>query len=269
MCLLFAVSGEKPVEINIPLSDYFRNSFIHKHGWGYVDLSTGRPTVKRESQPAYESEWLKTKLASPFTVKNAMFHLRYATVGEIEDNNTHPLQATDLTGRTWWIIHNGTIFDGEKLDKYFYEQQGSTDTERLLLYLVNRIGKLSLEEKRPLSDKERFKVVDRTIKAVAKGNKLNIIISDGEIFYIHANSRSGSRLLGEAGKNDFLYELHEEGTAYFSTTVLDPRPWTPVKLNTVFAYRDGKLLYEGKPHEYEYIETDEDIKNLYWNSSRL
>jgi len=269
MCLLLAVSGEKTVEINSLLDDFFRNSFVHKHGWGYVDLSQARAKAKREARPAYESEWLKEKLAAPFLAKNAMFHLRYATIGEIEDENTHPLSATDLTGRTWWIIHNGTVFDGEKLDKYFYRQRGSTDTERLLLYLMDRIGKLSIEEGRPLSDKKRFKVVDRVVKAVAKGNKLNVVISDGEIFYVHANSRSGSRILGEAGKNDYLYELLEDGTRYFSTTVLDPRAWSPVRLNTVTAYRDGKLLHEGEPHEYEYIESDDDIKNLYRNSSGL
>jgi hypothetical protein len=38
-----------------------------------------------------------------------------------------------------------------------------------------------------------------------------------------------------------------------STKPLDERDWEPVPLNTLLAYCRGTLLYEGEPHEHEYI----------------
>lgn len=269
MCQLFAISADKPVNLRRELKDFFRGSFVHKHGWGYADFGGRRVYVKRETTPAYVSETARklTQEGGPF--QNAFFHLRYATVGAVETGNTHPLTAMDVMGRTWTIIHNGTIFNGEKTDKYFYKQFGSTDTERLLLFLIDRINEKSLERRVPLTEKERFGVIEKAFHDVAPGNKLNVIVNDSEVFYIHGNSRTGSRVLGESAKNDFIYRFDNDGFALFCTVPLDPEGWEPVPLNTVIAYKDGALLFSGKPHEFEYIESDDDIKYLYLGASAL
>lgn len=269
MCQLFAISADRPVNLKRELKDFFRGSFVHKHGWGYADFGGRRVYVKRETTPAYVSEAAR-KLANegePF--QNAFFHLRYATIGAVEYENSHPLTAMDVMGRSWTIIHNGTIFDGAKTDPYFYKQFGGTDTERLLLYIIDLINERSLAARVPLTEKERFEVVDKAFREVAPGNKLNVILSDSEVFYVHGNSRSGSRILGEYGKNDFLYRSTTDGVALFCTVPLDPQGWEPIPINTVLAYKDGKQIYGGKPHGYEYIESDDDIKYLYLGVSAL
>jgi glutamine amidotransferase len=197
--------------------------------------------LRREAAPAYESEFAKKLLAPPLPLQNAVFHIRYATVGAVGHENTHPLTAIDLTGRQWTIIHNGTVFNFDKLDKYFYRQNGTTDTERLLLYLVERVNRKSADSHRPLTDEERFRVVDEVLRAVAEGNKLKVALYDSEVMYVHANSRTGSRVLGESGKNDFLYELEVGDARFFSTAPLDARAWAPVRLNTLLAYKDGGI----------------------------
>jgi len=269
MCQLLAVTAERPVEINDEVKLFLQNSFIHKHGWGYADFSGGKTFVKRETAPAYESEHARKLLSSPLRLQNALFHIRYATVGGVEHENTHPLSAMDMSGRRWTVIHNGTVFGFDKLNSYFYKQRGATDTERLLLYLVDRINQKNLEVRRPLVDKQRFKVVDRVLRDVAQGNKLNIILFDSEILYVHANSRTGSRVLGEAAKNDFLYELDTGKARLFCTVPLDSRGWDPVPLNTLRAYRNGALVQEAAPHACEYIETEDDIRYLYSGFSAL
>ncbi|MDR1495393.1 MAG: class II glutamine amidotransferase [Clostridiales Family XIII bacterium] len=269
MCRLFAVTGKGPIRVNNVVRDFYKGSYIHRHGWGYADFTGGKDIIKKEAEPAYDSEYLDSLLATPFYVQNAIFHIRYATVGEVEPENAHPLSATDLTGKSWHVIHNGTIFDFDGLNEFFYRQSGSTDTERLLLYIVDRIDRKIAERKGALSAADRFDVVERALKAMADGNKLNIILYDGELLYVHANSRNGSRMLGDAGKNDFLYESEEGGTRYFSTAPLDRRNWIPVRLNTVMAYRDGEKVFEGSSHEDEYFETDEDIRQMYRGFSAL
>jgi glutamine amidotransferase len=269
MCQLFAISADKPVNLRRELKDFFRGSFVHKHGWGYADFGGRRVYIKRETTPAYVSETARKLSQEGGPFQNAFFHLRYATIGAVEYENSHPLSAMDIMGRTWTIIHNGTIFDGTKTDPYFYQQSGGTDTERLLLYLIDEINKKSLAGRVPLTDKERFEVVDRTLQEVAPGNKLNVILSDSEIFYLHGNSRSGSRILGEYGKNDYLYRSLRDGVALFCTVPLDAEGWEPLPLNTVLAYKDGVQLFGGTAGGVEYIETDDDIKYLYLGVSAL
>jgi glutamine amidotransferase len=269
MCRLFAVTASAPTELNTEVGRFLESSEIHKHGWGYADFTGHKVFLKREIEQASESAYVKKLLSAPFSVQNAMFHIRYATVGSVELKNTHPVSAFDLSGRTWTIIHNGTIFSSSKLDPYFYKQTGRTDTERLLLYLIDRVNAKILGKKDVLSDKQRFEIVRETLAGVAEGNKLNVIINDTDLFYVHANSRTGSRALGKSVKNDYLFEYAKDGCRLFSTVPLDERDWRPIPLNTVSAYRDGALVFQSEPHTHEYVEKEEDLKYLYLGFSEL
>jgi glutamine amidotransferase len=269
MCQLFAVSADRKIVINMELASFIARSNVHKHGWGYIDFTGHHVTGKRETIPAFASSFLQEKLAWPFEVSQALFHIRYATVGAVDIHNTHPLTALDIDGRQWAIIHNGTIFNGDKLNRFFHSQTGDTDTERLLLGLIERVNSKIKDSRITLTDEERFKLVNKTLTEAAQGNKLNVIISDSDLIYVHGNSPHGSRLLGPEAENDYLYTLHPEGAALFATVPLDDRDWKPVKINTVFAYKDGAVLFEGPQHDYEYIETEADIHDLYQGFANL
>ena len=268
MCRLFAVTSRSPVEINRELSAFFDGSRLHRHGWGWAEIVSGRTRIRRECGPAFESAYASELLSSPLAVTEAFFHIRYATVGAVRLVNAHPLAALDHFGRQWTVIHNGTIFDFDKLDRFFDRQRGSTDTERLLLYLIDRIRALTAGLRTAPDEGRRFSIVADVLKEAAMGNKLNIMISDGEILYVHANSRSGSKALGEAARYDYLYERIFEAaggacTRLFCTVPLDEEGWTPLPLNTVSAYRRGALLFRAEPHPHEYMETEEDLRFLY------
>ncbi|MDR0852134.1 MAG: class II glutamine amidotransferase [Clostridiales Family XIII bacterium] len=269
MCQLFAVNADRKININEELSTFVSHSVLHKHGWGYADFSEHRVHMMRETNPAFSSTYLKEKLSKPFDVKNGLFHLRYATIGAVDIGNTHPLTALDLEGRQWSIIHNGTIFNGDNLDRFFNVQTGDTDTERLLLYIIERMNSGIKNDREPLNEMRRFKILNKALTEIAPGNKLNVILSDSEVLYVHANSLHGSRLLGEEAWNDYLYLLDLGSALLFCTVPLDDRSWTPIPLNTVLAYKDGKLLYEGKPHDYIYLESEADINGLYREFSLL
>jgi glutamine amidotransferase len=269
MCQLFAVSANKKIEINNELGRFVENSRLHRHGWGWADFSGGRVRERRETEPAYESAYLKEKLAEPFRVSNALFHIRYATVGDIRIENTHPFITLDMAGRAWSIIHNGTIFEGSKLDGYFDRQAGDTDTERMLIYLVACVNRRQASCRTLLTDAQRFEVIDKAIAAIAPHNKLNIIISDSEVVYVHGNARTGSSLLGEAVRGDYIYELDLGTAKLFCTFKVDGRDWQPVPPNTVLAYRNGGLLYAGEPHDFEYVESEADTHDMYRDFSYL
>ena len=77
--------------------------------------------------------------------KTALAHIRLATIGNVEQDNCHPFTAVDNSGRTWTLIHNGTIFESDNIGKYVFLQKGETDSERILLYIVDSINKKSAD----------------------------------------------------------------------------------------------------------------------------
>ena len=83
-------------------------------------------------------------LKKSIEVKNAFAHIRYATIGNVEFKNCHPYSDEDNTGRRWTLIHNGTIFEYKPLNAYVKEQSGDTDSERILIHIINLLAKILL-----------------------------------------------------------------------------------------------------------------------------
>ena len=83
-----------------------------------------------------------------------------------------------------------------------------------------------------------------------KGNKLNLLIFDGENLYVHKN---------EAGT---MYRKTGGGYVYFSTKPLDDGIWEEVPINRLLIYRDGKQIYEGTAHEHTYVHDEEQMNML-------
>ena len=95
------------------------------------------------------------------------------------------------------------------------------------------------------------------IAALAKGNKLNLLIFDGEVMYAHTNFRGA------------LHFLKDEDSIAFSTQPLSYGEWHPVPFTTLVAAKDGSFVREGSPHGNEYVHNPEDYQMVYMNYSRL
>ncbi|MDD3339126.1 MAG: class II glutamine amidotransferase [Lachnospiraceae bacterium] len=252
MCELFGLCAQNEYDIREYLREFFAHSVRHPHGWGLACQDGGNHMyVEREPRQASESQKLADILARPVTTHTALAHIRYATIGHVEDRNCHPYVMRDCTGRTWTLIHNGTIFDYAPLNRYVYLQTGDTDSERILLYLVDQINDREALLRRPLNRNERFRLLESVLVPMAKGNKLNLIFTDGEVMYAHTNYR------------DSLYYLQEQGRIWFATVPLDQKEWRPVPFMRLMAYVDGQILFEGKQHWSEYIYNAENMKYLY------
>lgn len=156
MCELFGLSAEKKVNINRELKEFYSHAPDNPNGWGlyYNDGST--EFFKKENQRADRSPCLKEILSETINVGNVIAHIRYATIGYDEMENTHPFSGRDLSGRDWIFAHNGTIFEGDILTEYFHRQKGETDSERILLYMLDQLNALIRQKAGPLDEKERF-----------------------------------------------------------------------------------------------------------------
>lgn len=256
MCELFGYSSKKCGIINDYLKEFYSHSNKHPHGWGLAGLEGNEAVIEKEPIQATKSNYLKERLSQPFIAKNVFAHIRYATIGNIEYKNCHPYSKKDHNGRRWTVIHNGTIFDYPPLYKYVKLQEGDTDSERILLYIVDKINQAEMGNER-LSGRERFHMIDCIISNMSKGNKLNIILYDGEYMYVHTNYK------------DSLYFLKKEDEIFFSTQPLSMEEWKPLPFTRLLAYKDGELLYEGTNHKNEYFDSEENMKLIYQIFSEL
>lgn len=257
MCELFGVNTSEKIQVNDLLHVFFSHGDMHPHGWGMALFENGTVQMEKQAVTSTKSARLRERCDQPIVTDKMIAHIRLATKGSMEYENCHPFIREEETGRVWTLAHNGTIFEGEILDSYFYEQEGQTDSERILYLLIDRLNDSYRKNGCPPDASMRFQILDALICEIAEENKLNLMFFDGEYFYIHTNCRGGLHLL-----------KRQEGYI-FSTVPLDGQEWEPLPLNTLLAFRDGKLVQTGTDHGYEYVEDPEKMKTLFLDYSAL
>lgn len=251
MCELFGICSKEDCIVNDYIKEFYSHSNKHPHGWGLACMEGNETFIEKEPMQATKSNYLKERLTLPIQVKNAFAHIRYATIGNIEYSNCHPYTKKDDSERRWTLIHNGTIFEYPPLNKFVHCQMGDTDSERILLYLIEQINEREKEEQHKLEAAERFHLMDSILVKMSKANKLNLLIYDGEYMYVHTNCAKS------------LYFLDTGSRIIFATVPLNQDDWKPVPFTTLMVYQNGEVVFQGTEHGNEYVETEDDLKHLY------
>lgn len=257
MCEIFGFSSKNHETINKYLKEFYSHCENHPHGWGFASMDEKKIIIEKEPIKATESEYLKNKLTRPVKVKNAFAHIRYATMGYIDRKNCHPYTKKDNGGRIWTLIHNGTIFNYKPLNKYVKTQIGETDSERILLHIIDKVNANEKIKGNSLNEKELFELLDSIISKMSLNNKLNLMIYNGEYMYVHTNL-----------KNSLSY-LKKDNNIMFSTSPLTDENWKEVPFTQLLAYKEGELAFEGTNHHNAYVENEKDLKHLYQIFSSL
>lgn len=257
MCELFGFSAGQKMNIDRELKEFYSHAPCHPNGWGIYYSDGFSEFFKKEDKRADRSACLKDILSGSIDARNAIAHIRYATIGYDKMENTHPFRGTDLSGREWVFAHNGTIFKGDILTEYFHRQTGETDSERILLYMLDMMNEHICRKEGPLDEDERFAVLEEMTTLLAPDNKLNLLIYDGDILYLHNNCR------------DSLYIREVEGAVAISTKPLCSGPWEHAPFTRLVSFKDGKRRRTGVIHDREYIPDPESIKALYLMYSHL
>ena len=210
-----------------------------------------RPKVLREAVQASRSETLQALLAQGVTAQNAMAHIRRATVGNIETANCHPYVVRSMSGRYGTLAHNGTIFNYTPLNIYYQKQLGETDSERILLRLMDLLLQKERQLGRETTTEERFSLWEDEFEKMAPGNKLNVLFHYADTLYVHTNCEKT------------LYMRQGDGFRVFATVPLDSCPWTPVPMMRLLSFKNGHPMACGRCHGCAYVENKEDLKYLY------
>lgn len=238
MCELFAINAKEPVEANGLLRLFFPHSVNHPDGWGIGWREGDEVAVVKEPVPAHESAMLAERLESPIRAAHLIAHIRKATCGERTVNNCHPFVEEDESGIEWMMAHNGAIFNDALISGYDRVSQGETDSERVMLFLLDVLDTAALRAGGHLGFEERFKVLASAVEKLSNGNKLNLIFDDGEYTYVHTNTV----------ENTLHMRLLDESSAAFSTVPLDGSGWAPIPQRCLIAVKDGQIVHASSPH---------------------
>lgn len=254
MCELFGVTSSEKIPVQQLLETFFSHAAKHPDGWGLASFFEDEIALNKQSMNALRSRFLQAQLSLYKEADKMIAHIRRATKGQVEYENTHPFTAKDNTGRNWTLAHNGTIFESSVVDEMFYQQKGTTDSERLLLYIIKRMNMRYPESKNAAC---RFNVLQDVLREITTENKVNLLLYDGEIMYVHSNYRNS------------LFIKQQGPAAIFATVPLDEGDWKPVPLNTLLGYTDGRLPFTGVPHNNEFFDSPEKYKHLFLDYSAL
>ncbi|MBR0485800.1 MAG: class II glutamine amidotransferase [Oscillospiraceae bacterium] len=248
MCELLGFSAGKKQNILEYLELFFAHSVRHPHGWGMMyEQNTERMHLKEPCQ-ACTSKMLRHRLSDFPEQHVAIAHIRFATVGSVRTENCHPYYGTDSSGRMWTLVHNGTIYSGRNLTKYLEKQHGDTDSERIFLYLLEEMNRAISVSGRGLTDAERFRIVEQTVISLASRNKLNLLIYDGDLLYVHKNMKGT------------LHYLQKPDSILFATEKLTTEDnWQSYPLAKLCAFRDGHSVLEGTEHGNIFVPNLESI----------
>ena len=238
MCELFGVDSAKKIPLNELLREFFSDGTEHPHGWGMAFFYGNAVSLEKQPQSAVTSNYLKQRLRAKIETDKMIAHIRLATRGTMDYENTHPFVMRDNYDRTWTL-------------------DGDTDSERILCYIIDQVNAAQDEKGAALTKEERFALLNRIILEIAPENKLNLLIFDGEIMYIHTNYK------------DSLYRCRKDKAIVMATRPLDRDKWKNVPMNQLLAYEDGKLIYTGTKHEYEFVDSEEKMHMLFLDFANL
>jgi glutamine amidotransferase len=221
MCRLYGFRANAPSQVECTLvraqnalleqSRQDERGLSNADGWGIGYYRDGAPEVQKRYAAAFEDlEFAET--ASHVVAPTIVAHVRRATVGTSQIENTHP-----FSWGGWTFAHNGTVnafdrvaprLEAEIPPQLLRQRHGETDSELVFLFLLSRLAAEGVELDSPVQDLgQTADVFARSVERVAElsdtegtdeGAKLNLLLTDG-------------RMLMASRWGNSLYVLEREG----------------------------------------------------------
>ena len=231
MCEIYGFCGNRKLNLNKYTDVFWSHSNVHKDGFGYYLADKNELYVN----PNSASNYLIKLARKQFDSNLALCHIRYKTHGDAKTENCHPFTKYDCYGIKWTLIHNGFIYDTPELEALQKFQVGETDSERILLYIIESINKFyehSYIESKNDFLQYLYMYIEDAINQLSCLGRVNLIFTDNYTnnMYVFMN------------QYNTLYYLKTDNGFHFSTTKLSNEDWKPVTPNKLFVINNGKQV---------------------------
>lgn len=184
MCQLLGMNCNTPTDIVFSFEGFRRRAGLtgcHSDGFGIAFFEGRGVRIFRDNRPASNSPIADCVKQYQIKSLNVIAHIRKATQGEVNIENTHPF-IREIWGENWVFAHNGNLKDLPDMSESFCQPIGSTDSEAAFCYMAEYLK--NRFRKKP-SEMQIFEAIQDITKKLATHGTFNFILSNGEWMIAH------------------------------------------------------------------------------------
>ena len=155
----------------------------HADGFGIAFFEDKACRLFVDNQSAVESPIADLIRNYPIKSRNVIAHIRKATQGKINLENSHPF-SRELWGRQWIFAHNGDLHNFFPELSGRFTPVGNTDSERAFCYLLDQLVK-RFGYHEPKQD-QIFDLLTEISPSIAEHGTFNFCLSNGQALFTYA-----------------------------------------------------------------------------------
>ncbi|MGQ9799681.1 MAG: class II glutamine amidotransferase [Ignavibacterium sp.] len=255
MCELLGLNFNEPVKIDLSFRGFRRRGEDNPDGWGLAYYNNNSFEIIKEERSAADSEVAEQLMTKNLVSKIFISHVRLASKGNINYNNTHPFKR-NLFGKEFIFAHNGTLNGfSEHLHIKDFFPLGETDSEHAFCYILQRLKDENIKE----WDKNSFLLLKEIFSEINKFGKFNCLMSDGEYLfsYFDENEHNGLWYVHRKAPfqrvrledEDYEIDLAEQKSLtqkgyIIATSPLTNEDWKKFNRGSLMIFKNGEIVFE-------------------------
>ncbi len=257
MCQLLGMNCNTPTDICFSFAGFQARgglTDVHGDGWGIAFFEGRGVRLFLDPQASSGSKVAELVRQYPIHSLNVIAHIRKATQGIVNLENTHPFQR-ELWGRYWVFAHNGNLKGFDPVLRGDFRPVGQTDSELAFCHLME-----TLRQRFPDGEPPRealFALVREVATEISRFGEFNFLLSNGTCLFAHCATRlayivrQAPFARAHLKDQDITVDFSEHTTpgdrvAVVATTPLtDNEAWTPIAPGTLLLFVDGSPVDAG------------------------
>lgn len=253
MCQLLGMNCATPTDVTFSFRGFSQRAGItsdHCDGFGIAFFEDKACRLFVDNQSAVESPIAELIRNYPIKSRNVIAHIRKATQGKINLENSHPF-SRELWGRQWIFAHNGDLHDFNPTLSGRFTPVGNTDSERAFCYLLDQLV-LKFGYHEPKLD-QVFDLLAEVSPKIAEHGTFNFCLSNGQALFTYAITKLHWLVREYPFKPAQLIDLDVEVDFSQVTTpedrvaVITTEPLTQNENWTAFVPGEMILFQDGRP----------------------
>ncbi|MFD1436978.1 class II glutamine amidotransferase [Acinetobacter terrae] len=262
MCQLLGMNCATPTDVTFSFRGFSQRAGItsdHCDGFGIAFFEDKACRLFVDNQSAVESPIAELVRNYPIKSRNVIAHIRKATQGKINLENSHPF-SRELWGRQWIFAHNGDLHGFNPTLSGRFTPVGNTDSERAFCFLLDQLV-LKFGYHEPKLD-QIFDLLAEVSPKIAEHGTFNFCLSNGQALFTYAITKLHWLVREYPFKPAQLIDLDVEVDFSQVTTpedrvaVITTEPLTQNEVWTAFEPGEMILFQDGRPirKQLTYIE---------------
>ncbi|MDG6896121.1 class II glutamine amidotransferase [Volucribacter amazonae] len=255
MCQLLGMNCNTPTDIVFSFEGFRRRAGLtdtHSDGFGIAFFEGKGVRVFRDDKPGHNSPIADCVKQYHIKSLNVIAHIRKATQGEVNLENTHPF-IREIWGENWVFAHNGNLKSLPDMSDSLCQPIGTTDSETAFCYIAEELKKRY--RKKP-SEEEIFQAIQQITQELVHRGTFNFMLSNGEWLIAHCSTNlhylTRQAPFGKAQRidDDGVIDFNDYAKDGDKVTIISTFPltknetWTKMKHGGFVFFKDGEKIRE-------------------------